>query len=67
MKVYIIVTETTEGIEIEKVFINKYRAINYFKKMIDKRNDLFAEYDDVIVFDNDDAYYFFEKEIEQWK
>lgn len=65
MKVYIIVTETTEGIEIEKVFINKYRAINYFKKMIDKRNDLFAEYDDVIVFDNDDAYYFFEKEIEQ--
>ena len=66
MKAYIIIFEDyNNNLEIEKVFLNKDKAYRYFNRIINERDDILENYGDIVVFENDDAYYIFEKEIDQ--
>ena len=59
MKSFYIVIEELESERIDaKYYFNTYEeARNYIDKIIKERKDLFADYDDVVIFDNDDALY----------
>jgi len=65
MKTYVIILELSDGIHLDKVFLNQNKAYKYFKKIVSERNDLSENHGNIVIFDNDDAYYLFEKEIEQ--
>ena len=59
MKSFYIVIEDLESERIDaKYYFNTYdNARNYVDKVIEERKDVFVNYDDVVVFDNDDALY----------
>jgi len=66
MIAYVIIFENYEhDIEIEKVFLDKEKAYEYFEKLKKERNDVYYKDEDTIIFTNDDAYWIIEKEVEQ--
>ena len=64
MKAYVIILESNE-VHLDKVFLDKKKAYKYFEKLKKERNDLFEDCGDIVIFNNDDAYYIFEKEVGQ--
>jgi hypothetical protein len=58
MYYYVVIEELeSEQIDANFVFDSYEKAREYVEKVINERNDLFNDDDDVVIFDNDDVYY----------
>jgi cell division GTPase FtsZ len=53
---YVIIEEIDNVVDANVYFDTFEETREYLEKIIEERNDLFADDDDVIVFDNDDCY-----------
>jgi len=54
---YAVIYDIEGGIDVDYIFKTYEEAREYVEKEIKDRDDLFQDDEDVVVFDNDDAYY----------
>ena len=66
IKCYVIVCDIEGGIEVDSVWLREIDAYDRLIILKNERNDVFADYNDCITFENDDVYYIKESYIKDY-